>query len=175
MEFSDIAILLIITASSVIGLVRGLVKEFFAMIALVGGLVLAIYFSSAPAKWIPATQWNLLGSTIDSHAVSFIVSFIVIVIATMIMGRLIGVGISRVVTVGGIGNINRFLGLIFGIVRGGIIVALLVMVAGLTKFPMTDTWQRSQLLPTFEMFAYYAVTRLPANYSKHFWAYPTHH
>ncbi len=174
MEISDAVVLLIIIISAVIGLIKGFVRELVAIIALVGGLVLAFYFSSVPAQWVPAMQWFFFNQEVDSHDVSFIISFITIVVGTLIVGHLLGAGISRIVVMSGTGNIDRFLGLVFGITRGGVVIILLVAIAGLTKLPLSDVWKRSELLPMFETFAHFTVMQLPTDYSNYF-SFPSVH
>ncbi|MGH8362720.1 MAG: CvpA family protein, partial [Gammaproteobacteria bacterium] len=41
----------------------------------------------------------------------------------------------------------RSLGVIFGLVRGVVIVAVLVIVAGFTALPKNQWWQESRLIP----------------------------
>jgi membrane protein required for colicin V production len=47
----------------------------------------------------------------------------------------------------GLGGIDRILGLAFGFLRGGVVVMVLVLAAGLTKFPQLPMWQNAMLSP----------------------------
>ena len=53
------------------------------------------------------------------------------------------------------------LGVLFGVARGGVIVAILVLLAGLTPFPQDPWWQDSQFLNYFEEFALWMRSFLP--------------
>lgn len=168
MEIIDVAIIVIIGIPAIIGVMNGFAKELAASVALVAGLALALHFSSIPEQWVPYVGWSFFGHDVDSHDVSFVVSFITIVMGTLMAGRLLGIGIGKLVAVSGVNRMDRLGGLMFGIIRGGVMVTLLVVIAGLTRLPSSEIWRTSALLPTFETFAYFAISHLPENYSRHF-------
>ena len=121
-----------------------------------------------PQQWVPYVKWSFLGYAVDSHDASFVVAFVTIVTATLMVGRLAGAGVGKMVVVGGVGRMDRLAGLMFGVLRGSVIVTLLVVMAGLTRLPAAETWRASVLLPTFEAFAHFAVSQLPERYGRHF-------
>ena len=58
------------------------------------------------------------------------------------------------------------LGVVFGVARGAVIVAILVLLAGLTPVPQDSWWQQSQLLGYFQDFALWMRDFLPPEFSK---------
>jgi membrane protein required for colicin V production len=58
---------------------------------------------------------------------------------------------------------DRLLGLVFGFIRGVVLICLLVLFAGLTPFPQEAWWKQSQLLPPFQSLAERLKDRMPSN------------
>jgi membrane protein required for colicin V production len=50
----------------------------------------------------------------------------------------------------GLGPLDRFLGAVFGIARGVLVVAATVLVGGLTALPQQAWWRDAWLAPPFE-------------------------
>jgi membrane protein required for colicin V production len=69
------------------------------------------------------------------------------VIGALLLGALIAWPLTKAVRAAGLGFVDRFLGSIFGLVRGLALVLAFVIVAGLTPLPHTAWWQRSALVP----------------------------
>ncbi len=55
----------------------------------------------------------------------------------------------RLIHAAGLGFVDRFLGSIFGVLRGVLLILAFVFVAGLTALPRADWWQNSALAPPF--------------------------
>ncbi|MGB5427382.1 MAG: CvpA family protein, partial [Gammaproteobacteria bacterium] len=51
--------------------------------------------------------------------------------------------------------------IVFGVARGGVIVAILVLLAGLTPLPQDPWWQDSQFLGYFQELAMWLRSYLP--------------
>jgi len=58
--------------------------------------------------------------------------------------------LTRVTEVIGLRGIDRSLGLLFGVVRGAILVVILVALAGLTELPQHDFWRDALFRPAAE-------------------------
>jgi membrane protein required for colicin V production len=61
----------------------------------------------------------------------------------------------------GLGFVDRFLGAIFGVARGVLLVMGFVIVAGLTSLPRQDWWQNAALAPALAAAAMAASPWLP--------------
>ena len=70
--------------------------------------------------------------------------------------------LSKAVRAAGLGFVDRFLGSIFGLVRGAALVVAFVLVAGLTPLPRTPWWQSSALVPPLVTGAVALKPYLPA-------------
>lgn len=66
----------------------------------------------------------------------------------------------------GLGGVNRFLGAVFGLLRGFAVVTLVVLVCAFTDLPKSDEWQNAYSSPFFEGAASVAVPYLPEYLAK---------
>ena len=137
----DLAILAVILLSTLFAFLRGVVRELIALVAWVVGFVGAIAFAPTVGAWIPEIP--------GYPAVRYLIAFAVILIAALVIGAIIARPLARVIRAAGLGFVDRFLGSIFGMLRGLLVIVGFVLVAGLTTLPRTDWWQNSALAPAF--------------------------
>lgn len=160
MALFDYIILLIIGISAVISLIRGFVREAFS---------LAVWIL---AFWVSWTFFRELApyfeSMIETPSVRLAVAFTVLMIAALIVGGLVNYLVIKLVEHSGLSGSDRFIGMIFGIARGALLVTTLVLLAGLTPFPADPWWQESRLVPYFEELAALLVSWLPEDVANWF-------
>jgi len=157
MLWIDYVILGIISISLVIGLFRGLVKE---------ALALTIWGVAAWASFTFSTVLSdLLKDIISEQGLRVGITSALIFICILIIGALINYLLSALIDKTGLTATDRMAGLIFGIARGGIIITLLVMLAGLTALPEETWWKQSLLMPHFQSLAIWARDHVPDNLS----------
>ena len=137
----DLAILAVILLSTLFAFLRGVVRELIALVAWVVGFVGAIAFAPTVGAWIPEIP--------GYPAVRYQIAFAVILIAALVIGAIIAGPLARVIRAAGLGFVDRFLGSIFGMLRGLLVIVGFVLVAGLTTLPRADWWQNSALAPAF--------------------------
>ncbi|MFX6182666.1 CvpA family protein, partial [Acinetobacter baumannii] len=70
-------------------------------------------------------------------SLGFVLLFIVRVIATSLVGALL----SAAVASAGLKPADRGLGMVFGLARGGVIILVLMTVAGFTSLPEQPFWR----------------------------------
>ena len=137
----DLAILAVILLSTLFAFLRGVVRELIALVAWVVGFVGAVAFAPTVGAWIPEIP--------GYPAVRYLIAFAVILIAALVIGAIIAGPLARVIRAAGLGFVDRFLGSIFGMLRGLLVIVGFVLVAGLTTLPRADWWQNSALVPAF--------------------------
>ncbi len=120
MNFLDIILALPIILLAFAGYKKGLIKEIASLAALILGIYFAIYFSEVVA--------GLLLEHFDINhkyvfIIAFILTFIGVVLAVSIIGRLL----DKVASLAALGFINKFLGFIFGFLKGVIIMSVLIL------------------------------------------------
>lgn len=101
------------------GFTKGFIYEAATLIALVLGVYGAIHFSDFTAE--------LIQDTFDYESqymeyISFVVTFIAIVIGINLLGRII----DKVVEAVALGFVNRLLGVVFGLLKGIVILSIVV-------------------------------------------------
>jgi membrane protein required for colicin V production len=75
--------------------------------------------------------------------------------------------VGRLVNSTGLSGTDRLLGLVFGLLRGGVVACLLVLLLGFTPMPQDDWWRESRLMPGFERGALYLRGLLPESVAQH--------
>ena len=63
---------------------------------------------------------------------------------------------------------DRLIGMVFGAARGVLLVAVLVLLAGLTPMPEEDWWLESGLVGYFQELSYWLRDLLPREFADHF-------
>ena len=154
MIWLDYVILAVIGVSTLISLMRGFVREAFSLaVWLLAFWISWSFFRSLKLRLEPlidAPDKILLG-----------VSFAVLMILTLAIGGLVNYLIVRLVERTGMSGTDRFVGMVFGAARGGIMVVVLVMLAGLTSIPEEPWWRHSELVVYFEEAARLLRDNLP--------------
>jgi membrane protein required for colicin V production len=154
----DYAVVAIVAASVLLGAWRGLVSEVLALAAWVAALLagreLAPGMAPVFAEWLkePALQ----------YAAAFAV-IVVVVLVAVALARLL---LSKLLRAIGLGPLDRFLGAVFGVARGVLVVLLCVLVGGLTALPQQAWWRQSWLAPPLETAVLAARPWLPSAVAK---------
>lgn len=155
MVWIDIVILALIVLSAVLSLFRGFVKEALALVSWLAALWVAMIFYEELARML--AEW------ISVPSAQKITAFALLFIGVLLLGALVNYLAGKLVTKTGLTGTDRMLGVVFGAARGAVIVALLVLFAGLTPMPQDAWWQDSQLIGYFEEFAMWMREYLPAD------------
>lgn len=154
MIWIDYILLAIIAISALLSLWRGFVKEALSLASWIVALWVALLFFHDLADWL--TRW------IETPSVRDAVGFALLFVVTVLVGGLVGYLAGQLVAKTGLTATDRALGVIFGVARGVIIVAVLVLMAGLTSLPQDPWWQESLLLAHFQDMALWLRGFLPA-------------
>ena len=155
MIWIDYAILAIVGISGVISLMRGFVREALSLAGWVAAFWIAIAFSGVAAAWLE----EFVSVPSQRVVIAFVALFVLVLLLCGIVLRLAGLVVEKT----GMSGTDRTLGIVFGVLRGVVIVALLVLLAGLTRLPEDPWWSQSLFLPHFEEFALEIGAYLPAD------------
>ncbi len=149
----DYVIIAIIASSAVMGVLRGFIKEAFALTLWIVAVWVATQYSRDVAV--------LLQSTISYPPARIAAGFASLFFATLILGSLISFLLSQLIEKTGLTGSDRLLGMLFGIVRGAVLVSILVMLAGVTPLPEDPWWKQSLLIPPFQALAVWLKAHMP--------------
>lgn len=139
MPIIDILIAVALLISIIIGIVRGFVKESISIVALLVAIWAALYFG--PGVGSAADAW------ISSKGLQAWAGRLLVFLVVLTLGGLIGWGISKIVLSSVLSGIDRFVGAIFGLVRGVVLVAVFILGGQYAGFDQDDWWQESRLIP----------------------------
>ena len=131
----------IIATSSVFGLVRGFVRELLSLASWVAAFFVARLFSFKLSNFM--VDW------IDQPQFRVIAAFAILFAVTLIVGALINNVFSRLVSATGLSGTDRLFGMVFGVVRGGLLVIIMVSLLSLTPVSNDQWWQNSLIIPHF--------------------------
>ena len=136
MAMLDYFIIGLIVLSSLMGISRGLVKEALSLAAWIGAFVLAIWIGPAVAKEY--------ASVLGADRMGQLFAFLIVFISTLIVASLLQWLVQKLISSTGLTGTDRFLGLIFGALRGALVVTVLLMICQ-SFFPSAEWWQASEL------------------------------
>ena len=139
MTGADVLILLILLGSTLIGALRGFIREAVS----VAFWILAIW-----AAWRigPMVEPHLGGLLADPSVAPWVGRLVVLVLV-LLVGWVVGMVSSYFTRSLGLGPLDRVIGLFFGIVRGLVLVGLLVIGGELLHMNGEEWWDRSRLVP----------------------------
>ncbi|OOZ40825.1 colicin V production CvpA [Solemya pervernicosa gill symbiont] len=160
MIWIDYVILTIVAISMVISVSRGFVREALSLVIWIAAFWIALTFSNDLAL--------RLEGMIDTPSARMIAAFAILFLATLIVGGLTNFLIGQLVKKTGLGGTDRAVGMLFGIARGVLIVAIIVVFAGLTPLPQDPWWGESTFLVHFQRMAIWMISFLPAEYAGNF-------
>ncbi|MFP4080175.1 MAG: CvpA family protein [Ectothiorhodospira sp.] len=160
MIWIDIAILAVITLSAVISLFRGFVKEAISLATWVLAFVLALSQGAPLGELLP------LG--VEDPTLQAVIGFAILFVLALIAGGVVNVLAGQLVKRTGLSGTDRSIGMVFGLARGVAIVAVLVLLAGLTVMPEEPWWEASRFLPQFERLALWLRDLLPPDLAENF-------
>lgn len=159
-NWTDIIILSIIAISALMSLFRGFIREAFSLAV----WVLAFWVSWTFFRDLAVNMENM----ITTPSVRFGVAFAALMILSLTVGGLINYLVIKLIHKTGLSGSDRFIGMIFGAARGVLLVAVLVLVAGLTPFPADPWWRDSALIPYFQELAVWMHSLLPPEIAEKF-------
>ncbi len=149
----DYAIIFVALVSVAIGAWRGAIREIINITSWVVAFILAHAFSAdlAPyfADWIAEPVYRM------------VLAWVAIFVAVLIFASLLASLLSELVRKFGLSGLDRVLGAVIGFFRGVLVIVVLALAAGMTKFPQSALWKNATLTPPIEVAALYARALLP--------------
>lgn len=149
----DFAVTGILLVSMLFGLWRGLIYEVMALLGWPLAFVLSKWFIGDVTPWLPIERES------TRIAVAYPLIFCTVMIVWAVLTRLL----IKALRAAGAGWTDRLLGGMFGIVRGGLVVLVLVWLVGLTNYFEQPFWREALVSRTLEDAALQTRNWLPDN------------
>ncbi len=128
----------VVVASVVAAAWKGFIRELISLASVVAGLVIAALAYPRAALWFEDLT--------RSHEVALGVGFLALFVATLVVGLLVSALADKLIRTAGLKWFDRFLGGVFGLVRG-IVVDCIVLMAMVAFSIKPEAAQQSLLAP----------------------------
>lgn len=153
MIWVDIAILVVIGISVTISLIRGFIRESLSLAGWFAAFAAGLYLSE------PVSM--MFEGVIETPSLRLMAAFGALFVTTLFLVALLNFFIGKLIKITGLSGTDRMIGVIFGVLRGVVVVAVLVVLASMTNLPEDPWWQESLLLGYFEQLALLSKDYLP--------------
>ena len=144
LNFADWFILVVLVASGLISFSRGFTKEFLSLFLWVAAFIAAISLEYLATPKID--------EYIGNPEISKILSYVVVFIIFIFVGGILIKFISKIIKWSGASGFDRFLGVLFGLIRG-LIVLFVIFLLLPSSLKTTDLINNSKITPLIQKYA----------------------
>ena len=141
---ADWFILVVLLASGIISFTRGFTKEFLSLFLWISAFIAAISL-----EYLATPKIN---EFIGNEEVSKIISYIVVFIVFIFLGGMLIKFISKIIKWSGASGFDRFLGVVFGLSRG-LVVLFVIFLLLPSSMKNTDLINNSKITPMIQKYA----------------------
>src|SRR5271154_6893227 len=150
---ADWLILVVIVLNVVLAAMHGFFAEALSMAGLVIGYIVAAWRYQRLAEW--------LMSFLKNEWLADIFGFLIIFFSILILFGIAARIARKLMKAAGLSGLDRFLGALLGVLKGGLVVAVVLM--GMTAFtPTSKMLEKSQLAPYFLVIGRAAICVAPS-------------
>lgn len=156
----DYALILVLITSAIFSILRGMTREFLGLIGWVVSVVVAHF--ARPVLEDPIA--DVINAEGLSGALAWGLPFAATVIVWFLLASLLSPGLTRA----GLGSLDRWFGVIFGLIRGYLLVlsafiGAVLLLEGESKLP--ESLQKAQSTPIMRQSARYFAQYAPDDYA----------
>lgn len=144
LNFADWFIIVVLVASGIISFARGFTKEFLSLF-----LWLAAFIAAISLEYLATPKIN---GFIDNEEISKIISYVVVFVVFIFVGGIIIKFISKLIKWSGASGFDRFLGVLFGLLRGSIVLFVIFLLLP-SNLKSTDLIVNSKITPIIQKYA----------------------
>jgi membrane protein required for colicin V production len=134
MTWLDYGVIAVLLLSIAWGAWRGLVHEVLSLAGWIMAFLAANLLAAPLSETFPANmrpEFRVVGA------------FLLVFVATLVLVILLTALVTKFIRVSVLQSLDRWLGALFGLMRGLVLVVAFAVVAGLTSFPTTPVWKDS--------------------------------
>jgi membrane protein required for colicin V production len=149
----------IVGVSVVAAMMKGFIQELISLASLVIALVVAAVAYPRAALWFEDLT--------KSHEIALGLGFLVLFLGTLLLGSLVSLLARKLIKTAGVQWFDRFLGVVFGLVRG-VLVDCVLLLALLAFAIKPQAVQQSSLAPYVTAGAHIISLAMPGNLKAQF-------
>lgn len=153
MAWIDWVFVVVVLLSTLIGMWRGFLREALSLATWVFAFWLAWVFSDTAAGWF--ARW------IETPSLQLVAGFALLFVIVLIVGALVNHFAALAIERTGLTGTDRAIGTVFGLLRGVVLVAALVLVGLLLNLDRDPWWEQSLFIDYFEPVAMWLTGFFP--------------
>lgn len=138
----DYVIIALAAASALVGLARGFLREAISLATWIIALWAAWHFSDSLRPH--------LGGALAAEPYGTWAARTLIALGILVAGTLVGIFAGQFVRVSLFSGFDRFLGFLFGVLRGAVVIGVAVIIATSLRLDGERWWKQSKLMPYAE-------------------------
>jgi len=134
MTWLDYGVIAVLLLSIAWGAWRGLVHEVLSLAGWIMAFLAANLLAAPLSETFPANmrpEFRVVGA------------FLLVFVGTLVLVTLLTALVTKFIKVSVLQSLDRWLGALFGLMRGLVLVVAFAVIAGLTSFPTTPIWKDS--------------------------------
>ncbi|UOD49378.1 CvpA family protein [Orrella daihaiensis] len=151
----DFALLGIVGASTLLGVIRGLIKELLSLVAFGLAFLAAIW-------WGPGLAGMRLLNWVSHDYLRLGISYAALFVLTLLAVGLVNMAMAAMIKSTGLSPADRGLGAMFGLIRGALLILVLVVIAGYTPLPQESWFEQAMFSDQVVGVIQQLKARLPA-------------
>ena len=120
-SFFDIAIGILLLVFGVKGLFNGLIKEVFGLVGIIGGIFVASRYAQSVGDMIDSSVYH-----ISNKSSIYFIGFLITLLSFWLISIFVGFLFSKLISLSGLGLINRILGFLVGSLKIFLLFSILI-------------------------------------------------
>ena len=149
----------VVLGSMLLGAWRGLVYEVLSLMGWVVAFVVARTWAQEVAVWLPIDGWDM--------QLRYAAGFVLLLVGAMFAWGLVSWLSKQLIEAVGLRPVDRMLGALFGLLRGGLLLLVLALVIQYTPLHTALWWQESGLAPWLTQALGWVLPALPEDWGQY--------
>ena len=149
----------VVLGSMLLGAWRGLVYEVLSLLGLVVAFMVARTWAQEVAVWLPLDGWDM--------QLRYAAGFVLLIVGAMFAWGVISWLSKQLIEAVGLRPVDRTLGALFGVLRGGLLLLVLALVIQYTPLHTAQWWQESSMAPWLMQGLDWVLPALPEDWGRY--------
>ena len=155
----DWIFVVVLLGSMLLGAWRGLVYEILSLLGWVVAFMVARTWAQAVALWLPLDGWDM--------QLRYAAAFVLLIVGALFAWGVISWLSKQLIEAVGLRPVDRTLGALFGVLRGGLLLLVLALVIQYTPMNKALWWQESTLAPWLTAALSVVLPALPQDWGQY--------
>ena len=155
----DWIFVVVLLGSMLLGAWRGLVYEILSLLGWVVAFMVARTWAQAVALWLPLDGWDM--------QLRYAAAFVLLIVGSLFAWGVISWLSKQLIEAVGLRPVDRTLGALFGVLRGGLLLLVLALVIQYTPMNKALWWQESTLAPWLTAALSFVLPALPQDWGQY--------